>query len=344
MNANNNEGFTSLSRSYQLKRLRVAVNEGLARFNLPSGRLRLVQYELNAIYRLAFAEGDYFVRLSIRPDRSVEEISSEMAWLESLADQSGVRAPEPVPAADGALAVRFTPEGLGFDVVMAVSRWIDGAPVELDFASPLAGTFGEAMGAMHANAEKFQPSSGFTRPSWTFERMLAGLAASTPEVERTLGTYAGAVLTALHDRLADATPDQGPASWGLVHADLHRGNALLTDAGEPAFIDFEDCGWGYYALDIATFLSSVARLDKDDHIGYRDFAARFLDGYAARRDLPPETADLNRFLALRDVFIVNYLAASTNPTVAEWRTGRLTELVAQLSDFLDTGDYLGSIA
>ncbi len=87
--------------------------------------------------------------------------------------------------------------------------------------------------------------------------------------------------------MRERLPSPGPDDWGLIHADLHRGNVVRTPAGEPAVIDFDDSGWGYYLLDVATVLSSMPRTCLDDRTAFLRFAAGFLDGYRSVRPLPP---------------------------------------------------------
>jgi Ser/Thr protein kinase RdoA (MazF antagonist) len=47
-----------------------------------------------------------------------------------------------------------------------------------------------------------------------------------------------------------------PERLGLIHADLHFGNFLDTGAG-PAAIDFDDCGRGFLAYDLAVPLTRI---------------------------------------------------------------------------------------
>ncbi|MFI9385519.1 phosphotransferase enzyme family protein [Kutzneria sp. NPDC052558] len=324
-----------LSRPHQLRLLRAAALAGLAAFDLPAGVLRLVQYELNGIYRLSTPSGRFFLRLSLRADLSLAHIESEMRWLDRL---SGIRRPAPVLASTGEWAVEL-PE---FPAVVVMTEWLDGTAPRIAYDSPLAADYGRLVAEVHGQADVFTPDDTFVRPSMTFRAIIAGLADNFAEVDRVLGVGASDVLAAAARRIGSGAPAETGREI-LIHGDLHRGNFLCSRHGELAVIDFEDCGWGHDLLDLAAFLDSVARLDRADPAGYQTFARRVLDGYAERRPLPP-MADFTAYLALRDLVVVNYLARSVNPTVALWREQRLRELVEQLRVYVDTGRHVGAVS
>jgi len=327
--------FAGLSRPRQLRLLRAAALTGLSAFDVPSGALRLVQYELNGIYRLSTPSGRFFLRLSTRPDLSVAHIDSEMHWLSRLSE---VRRPVPLLSATGGRAVELS----DFPAVVIMTNWLDGAVPRITYDTPLAADYGRIVAAIHAQADAFTPSAAFVRPSMTFNSITAALVDNLAEVDRILGEGTSGVLTAAVHRIGRGAPAETGREI-LIHGDLHRGNFLSTQRGELAVIDFEDCGWGHDLLDIAAFLDSVARMDRSDPAGYQTFARRFLDGYTERRPLSG-MAEFNDYLALRDLVVVNYLARSVNPTVAPWRARRLRELVGQLRAYVDTGGYVGAVS
>jgi Ser/Thr protein kinase RdoA (MazF antagonist) len=71
----------------------------------------------------------------------------------------------------------------------------------------------------------------------------------------------GAVVTAVLER-ARRTQNvlgYGPDLYGLIHADLHQGNYLFH-GDEVRVIDFDDCGWGHFAHDLAVTVSELEHL------------------------------------------------------------------------------------
>ena len=104
-------------------------------------------------------------------------------------------------------------------------------------------------------------------------------------------------------------------SFGFVHSDLHLWNLLF--AGDSAgAIDFSDCGWGHYALDLAATLQYLTH----PWVGNHDQRPRFeglrdalLAGYASERALPPRVDEqIDAFIALRTINTVEW----------SWTTGR----------------------
>ncbi|WP_025199371.1 phosphotransferase [Brucella sp. BO2] len=101
--------------------------------------------------------------------------------------------------------------------------------------------------------------------------------------------------------LADLAPQ---LDQGLIHADLVRENVFLRD-GSVAFIDFDDCGFGFRLFDLATVLLRNRR--EPDYPALR---AALLSGYeAVRPRLAREFAHLPLFLLLRALTYIGWAAA-----------------------------------
>jgi Ser/Thr protein kinase RdoA (MazF antagonist) len=97
---------------------------------------------------------------------------------------------------------------------------------------------------------------------------------------------------------------------GLIHADLHLGNALFHRGG-VRLIDFDDCGTGPRLYDLA-----VALWELRERPDYSVFRKALLTGYGALRNI--DVTHLDDFIAVRQVaFDLWYTGiAQVNPAFA----------------------------
>lgn len=302
----------------------------MARYGLPAARLTLLQYEDNAVYRVDTAGGERFVlRIGAAEGHGAARQRSELAWLSALARDSDLLIPRPLPATDGALLATVGVEGVPKPRHCALFRWLPGRPPGPEVDAATAAAIGALAAGLHAHADRFVPPPDFARPTWDLDGLFP-LAADPARLASRLSQHAQRILAAtvarLRRQLAALRP--GPADWGLIHADLHRGN-LLVRQGRAGAIDFDDCGWGYRLFDLATVLSSLRRF-----VPPRAFAplrAALLDGYARLRPLPAQLdAWLDAGTTLRELQIVAFIAGSNNAAVRAWGPARLAEIIAGL--------------
>lgn len=67
---------------------------------------------------------------------------------------------------------------------------------------------------------------------------------------------------------------------GFCHGDFHGGNAHFSDDGAITFFDFDCCGWGFRAYDIAVFRWGARLKEKGKKLW-----EPFLQGYTQERNL-----------------------------------------------------------
>lgn len=93
--------------------------------------------------------------------------------------------------------------------------------------------------------------------------------------------------------------------WGICHGDLHGNtNAAFTDNGKLTHYDFDICGYGWRAYDIAEF-----RLAREIHSGHNQEEVEklweaFLNGYRNVRDLSENDVEaVAIFVILRQLWL-----------------------------------------
>ena len=102
--------------------------------------------------------------------------------------------------------------------------------------------------------------------------------------------------------LAGLTEDK-PA-FGLCHGDIYEGNLRLDEAGNPILFDFDFCGYGWRAYDIAMYAYNFS-LGADPaklEARARRYEA-FMDGYNRVRPMPEsELRTIPWFIPFRRIF------------------------------------------
>lgn len=330
-------------RRTQLRRLRALAAEALGLYGLRPDALRLLRYEDNAVYAVEAGGARYALRMTVRDGRTAAEQAAELDWLAAMAARGRVRVPEPVPTLAGPRVATLAAEGLPEPSTVVLFRWLAGRADPAYSPAVVAG-LGRLTGLLHDEAAAYRPPPGFTRPSWDLDDLFdRGAALTDPRAPAVLGPDGVAVLRAAGARLRGSLPARGD-DWGLIHADLHGENVVVTGDGSLAPIDFDDCGFGWHMLDLATALSSVHRRHDPRGEPYPALARRYVDAYREVRPLPATWDHLEAFLVLRDVVIVDFVTGSRNPTVADWGPARARGIVAQLARWLDGAAYPGTPA
>ena len=133
----------------------------------------------------------------------------------------------------------------------------------------------------------------------------------------------------------------GSADFGLIHDDLHFANFLIQANGQVSIIDFDDCVYGWFAIDVAMALFDILVLyDPASEAEKQGFAHRFLSnylaGYRTEKDLSQYWLNqVPRFLKLKELCIYATLIGHTDIAqsgswVGRFMRGRSTRIAEDL--------------
>jgi Ser/Thr protein kinase RdoA (MazF antagonist) len=294
----------------------------------PDTPLTLLNRSENETWRA----GDLILRLHRQGYHTRPEIASELAWLTALQDLPGLNAVRPVPGAQGLVTeldnrfiVAFAPiQGQELQPGDDLARWF----------APL----GEITARLHLHARQWTPPQGFTRKRWDVQTILGpnphwGHWRQAQGLDATGET----LLARATDKLAQSLTayGTGPDSFGLIHADLRLAN-LMVDGHTLTAIDFDDCGFGWWAYDLAAALSFI---ETDPRLP--DLIARWCEGYSCIAPLRPEDrAMIPALIFLRRVLLTAWLATRADSDTAQalggpaYTEGTLTLAEAFLTDGL----------
>src|SRR5215472_5935387 len=258
---------------------------------------------LNDSYLVEAAHARYVLRVYRAGWRSADEIAYEIAALEHLG-RKGVAVALPLRQRNG-VAVDWlsVPEGR-----RAAALFTHAPGRELDGGDEDCRRYGRAVAAVHAATGDFEAQHA--RFALDLDHLLTGPIAEIRPFLRhrpadldTVETIAATVA-----RRIAALP-AGEMNRGFCHGDVHGDNAHI-DGDTVTLFDFDCCGSGWRAYDIAVFRWRWG----DDEAGDRRWAA-FLEGYRSVR--PIGEADLGAvplFVAARAIWLRGLHAGNT----ADW--------------------------
>lgn len=213
------------------------------------------------------------------------------------------------------LAVAFTQAEGVLSKEIPLDQWDD-----LQFQ-----TLGRSISRMHAIARGYVPSKDVSYIEWEtggnlFNRQI--------ENEHWLKERQSQLLEQIR------TLPRPTDAYGLVHCDLHFGNFFVeTHKQIITLIDFDDCAYGWFAMDIAVLLFDILVLypgtDKDEY--GLNFLHSFLTGYLTENQLSMFWLEqLPLFLKLLEINIYDMVAKSYPDNADEWvikfMTGRKERL------------------
>jgi len=289
-----------------------ALRAARSRWNLPpDARATLVNISENLTYRIDTPGGWQRILRVHRPGYHTRAgIESELAWLGAVARDTGLSVPSAIPGRDGRLVQAAT---LGTPRHLALFTHLPGAHVAPDAPMiPMFRRLGAATAHLHAHARAWVRPTGFERFAWD-EAAVFGPAATwgdwraAPNVTPAIRTVLERVEHVVTARLA--TYGKGAARYGLIHADLRLAN-LLIEGDHLHLIDFDDCGFGWFAYD---FAAAVSFIEDAPHLPALRTA--WVAGY---RDIAPlhgaDIAMLGTFVMLRRLALLAWIGSHAEAT------------------------------
>jgi Ser/Thr protein kinase RdoA (MazF antagonist) len=330
------KAYDELSRRGRLRRLRRLAEVALQHYGMEGANLTFTHYEGNVIFRVdvpgSVKSGDQHnpyvpnrYNLRILSTSNAEWVESELTWLTALSQEAGLPVPQPILTLNGEPLIKVATPGVRQGRLVSMMRWLDGRRMMDGLRPKHFKSWGEMTGKLHNFSEKWQPPVGFTRPHWDWEGQLGGREFRNP-MEKILDAMPKKYLEAFQI-VSKETKEimeafgKGSDAYGMIHADMYPEN-LLFKGGKALFIDFEDCGYGYWMWDLGVALGSWPWTDD---LGWRRDA--LLEGYTQVRTLPDEQLkQIDLFMAAQYATMVLWSTAFIlhDPAMEkeheEWRT------------------------
>ena len=306
----------------------------VAEFGFVSRDLELVSHYVNTVFRLTTASGSYVVRVHRSVDRTAREVAGELAWLDALAREKGIRVPRVRRTRDGQAIVMVSVPEDSRKLPVTVLDWMPGWSISAEKESHHFEKLGRMTAALHRHARAWRPRAKLERPRYDSRNVFqADLPARITEA---LGTArappVNAALSTLQARLQKAEEQLGTGAdvFGFIHGDLSFGNVLF-DKESAVPIDFDDCGFGYYLHDLAVPLAGAF----GQRAGFKERYDTFVAGYRQILGLPGDLLMyVPVFLGLRSAQLIMAYTGQY-----PWPEGALGQFRTWLGPALEASRY-----
>lgn len=241
----------------------------------------LLSEGINSAYRVDCPAESYVLRLQGEGKwwlKSEADLRFEIDLLTHLHDHD-VPVSYPIPRNNGDALGRLRVADLDRDY--SLFTWAPGDPPSAMTAEQ-AYTIGRTIAQIHVSADLFH--TDLSRYELAEETLLdRPLRIMEPALQRAdtgLATYIRTEIEKIRERMRAFDP--GSDGWGIVHGDPQDLNYHLTPNGKITFFDFDLCGYGWRAYDVAYFYTRIPE----------PLRQPALDGYESLRPLSDAEHDM----------------------------------------------------
>jgi Ser/Thr protein kinase RdoA (MazF antagonist) len=324
--------FDQLTQRGQIGRLKGLALKALEQYPIVPLNVSPLVHLFNSTFRIDTDNGRFVIRINRPQDRSQAEIRSEMQWLAAVRRETPLIVPDPLANLGGDWVTRVEVPGILEPRDCVVFHWVDGRFYRKNLGPAPLERVGGFMAHLHNHVQDFDFPEDFVRPKLELDgeagRFLQhGLSSGRELLSDEMCDDMARVVDVIRPVIDSLGQDK--AVYNLIHADLHQGNYLFNN-GTVRAIDFDDCGWGHFAYDIAITFWYLGQ-----HPALPEMRAAFLKGYRSERDFPAEhEALIDTFLALRSLLMISFMASEQNPRIRQFAPQFIASIHQRLRQFL----------
>jgi Ser/Thr protein kinase RdoA (MazF antagonist) len=309
----------------QTDSLTLFAKEILKKYGINDADVECINFEFNATFSVSTQSGQKFaLRLNINSTRVLSNILAETQWVRDLARIPSINVPAPIASLDDQFVVSALHGDSGQIIYGVMYSWLEGEEIGDEPTLDQLRTVGQAIALMHQNSSDFELRDGAALPTfndffWGTEDFLFSSKSALSTEDRSLIEQARDLIMQFTDELYASSPVH------IIHADFHGWN-LMWHEGQLSIFDFDDCGFGVEAQDIAVALYYLDTPEQD---------AALLDGYKSIRPLPTYSDNAMKALLLqRRLLLLNYLFETKNAEHKEMLPAYLEKTIERVSTFL----------
>ena len=317
--------FFNLPAEDQQKSLTAFAVELLKDYGIHNAKVSCINFEFNATFSVETDSGTkYALRININSTRTVDNMKAEVEWVRYLNRTSGVHTPSPIATIKDDYIVSGLHADSGQVLFGLMYSWLDGEELGDEPTLSQLHEVGRAIATLHQESTDFALSADAALPTfndffWGTEDFLFSDKSVLSDTDRALVQQAHDLIMKYTNELYQNSPVH------IIHADMHGWN-LMWNEGQLSVFDFDDCGYGVEAQDLAVTLYYLDTPEQDEAL---------LNGYKSVRPLPTYSANAMKALLLqRRLLLLNYLFETKNQEHKEMLPAYLEKSLERVSTFL----------
>jgi Ser/Thr protein kinase RdoA (MazF antagonist) len=317
--------FFDLPADEQQISLTAFATELLKSYGISDAKVSCINFEFNATFSVESESGTkYALRININSTRTLENMKGEIEWVRHLNRTSGIQTPTPIAT----LSNDYITSGYHADSEQELKgvmySWLEGEELGDEPTLDQLHEVGRSIAIFHKESSEFKLSDDAALP--TFSDFFWGTADYLFSDKSTLSEQDRNLIQEAHHLIMQFTNDLYKSSpVHIIHADFHGWN-LMWHEGRLSVFDFDDCGFGLEAQDLAVAMYYLDTPEQD---------AALLAGYKSVKALPDYSDNQMKALLLqRRLMLLNYLFETKNQEHQEMLPAYLTKSLERVSTFL----------
>ena len=317
--------FFDLPAEDQQNSLTAFATELLKDYGIHGAKVSCINFEFNATFAVESESGaKYALRININSTRTVENMKGEIEWVRHLNRTSGIHTPTPIATVKDNYIVSALHADSGQTLYGLMYSWLEGEELGDEPTLSQLHEVGRAMATLHQESTDFALSADAALP--TFNDFFWGTEDFLFSDKSVLSDTDRALIQQAHDLIMQFTNDLYQNSKvHIIHADMHGWN-LMWNEDQLSVFDFDDCGYGVEAQDLAVTLYYLDTPEQDEAL---------LNGYKSVRPLPTYSANAMKALLLqRRLLLLSYLFETKNQEHKEMLPAYLEKSLERVSTFL----------
>ncbi len=294
----------------QIRRLRIMAEAVLQKYPVKVRRLDFIHHGENATFKVHTRDGDYLLRLHRDGYHTKDAILEELNWMQKLFEQTQIHVQNPVYSVDNNLVETQHAKSFANPRHCDLLEWREGQIRYKGIKINHFYSIGKLLAELHNSTENIKVKH---RKYWLPEKLvgktntkLGDLAEIKSLFKKEFPLLDKCRAQVLKELQAYAKHNQ--QKQRLIHADLHFGN-MIWHKNTLTPIDFDDCGLGFQAYDLAVVLYASGGLYKKDQ--KKEITAAYdkmIEGYTSIRNL--SAADIRiipNFILARRIAMLGWL-------------------------------------